>query len=74
VPLHAGLDFVDLGSGIGKMVLAAAAVFRTAAGYEVAPERAAVAEAALAKLGADGAAARAVLSRCTLTRTTRQRR
>ena len=57
VPRHAELDFVDLGSGIGKMVLAAAAVFRSAAGYEIAPERAAVAAAALARLGADGAAA-----------------
>ena len=56
VPRHAELDFVDLGSGIGKMVLAAAAVFRSAAGYEIAPERAAVAATALARLGADGAA------------------
>jgi hypothetical protein len=47
---------VDLGSGIGKMVIAAAAVFRSAAGWEIAPERAAVGAAALAQLGADGAA------------------
>jgi predicted RNA methylase len=57
VPRHAELDFVDLGSGIGKMVLAAAAVFRSAAGYEIAPERAAVAADALARLGTGGAAA-----------------
>ena len=47
---------MDLGSGIGKLVLAAARVFRSASGYEIAPERAAVAAAALATLGADGAA------------------
>ena len=81
VPRHAELDFVDLGSGIGKMVLAAAAVFRSAAGYEIAPERAAVAAAALARLGADGAAtgccSRSLYATClcaALTRATQQRR
>jgi predicted RNA methylase len=57
VPEHARLNFVDLGSGIGKLVLAAAAVFSSSVGIELAPERAAVASAALAKLGAQGACA-----------------
>jgi len=46
------LAFADLGSGVGKLVLAAASVFRSSAGYELAPERAAVAAAAHAALGA----------------------
>jgi predicted RNA methylase len=55
VPGHGELHFADLGSGVGKLALAAAAMFRSSTGIELAPERAAVATAALAKLGAVGA-------------------
>lgn len=50
LPAHQ-LAFADLGSGVGKLVLAAASVFRSSAGFELAPERAAVAAAGHAALG-----------------------
>jgi hypothetical protein len=44
------LAFADLGSGLGKLVLAAASFFKSSLGVENAPERAAVAHAALERL------------------------
>jgi len=48
------LNFADLGSGLGKLSIAAGWLFQSSLGVENAPERAAVASSALEKLGADG--------------------
>lgn len=44
------LAFCDAGSGVGKLAIAAGFVFATSLGVELAPERAAVADAGLAAL------------------------
>ena len=55
VPNASSLSFAELGSGLGKLAIAAAHFFRSSVGVENAPERAAVARRALEKLGAAGA-------------------
>ena len=47
--------FADLGSGLGTLVLAASSFFASSMGVENAPERAAVAQAALARLPQEAA-------------------
>lgn len=49
------LEFAELGSGLGKLAIAAASFFRLSHGVELAPERSAVAQRALSALGAGGA-------------------